>query len=437
MREAMNDGSDITAGAEKSPKIYIIDVTNRDGVQTSRLGLAKLQKTIINLLIDEMGVWQSEFGFPATHHEINYLRANLDLVELGGISRLRLGGWLRAIAPDVELARERIPALKFVNLSISTSDQMIIGKWQGKVSFDDVVKRMCAALDRAHELGFESIGINAEDASRTSDERLIQFALAAKEHGAARVRYCDTLGFNDPFTLYDRIRLIAEETGIDIELHCHNDLGMGVACSVAGAKGALDGGVNAYINTTINGMGERAGNADLVSTILAIMKSSLFAGQDVLDDSINLMMAWKTAKYAAYAFGMPIPVNHPGVGDNAFAHESGIHADGALKDRRNYELYDYEELGRGEPEIIETGRSITAGEYSGIKGFRNVYEKLEVEFQSEEEARNILELVRYANVSTQKPLVEDELLFIARYPELARKILTLEPSAIKSPVKTS
>ncbi|OFW59748.1 MAG: homocitrate synthase [Actinobacteria bacterium RBG_19FT_COMBO_54_7] len=433
----MKDGIDITVDAEKSPKIYIVDVTNRDGVQTSRLGLAKLQKTIINLLLDEMGVWQSEFGFPATLHEVNYLRANLDLVELGAINRMRLSGWLRAMASDVETAREMMLRLKFINLSISTSDQMIIGKWQGKLSFDDVVKKMCAALDRARELGFESIGINSEDASRTSDERLIQFALAAKEHGATRVRYCDTLGYNDPFTLYDRIRLMAEETGIDIELHCHNDLGMGVASSVAGAKGALDGGVNAFINTTINGMGERAGNADLVSTILAILKSSLFAGQDVLDDSLNLMMSWKIAKYAAYAFGVPIPVNHPGVGDNAFAHESGIHADGALKDRRNYELYDYEELGRGEPDVIETGRSITAGEYSGIKGFRNVYEKLEVEFQSEEEARNILELVRYANVSTQKPLVEDELLFIARYPELARKILTLEPAPIKSPVKTS
>jgi citrate (Re)-synthase len=437
MKEAMNNGVDITVDAEKRPRIYIIDVTNRDGVQTSRLGLAKLEKTIINILLDEMGIWQSEFGFPATHHETNYLSANLELAELGGLAQLRLSGWLRAIEPDVEIARQRIPGLEYVNLSISTSDQMIMGKWQGKVSFDDVVKRMCKALDRARELGFKSIGINAEDASRTSDERLIQFALAAKEHGADRVRYCDTLGFNDPFTLYDRIRLLAEETGIDIELHCHNDLGMAVACSVAGAKGALDGGVNAFINTTINGMGERAGNSDLVSTILAIMKSSLFEGQDVLDGSINLMMAWKTAKYAAYAFGMPIPVNHPGVGDNAFAHESGIHADGALKDRRNYELYDYEELGRGEPDIIETGRSITAGEYSGIKGFRNVYEKLEVEFQSEEEARNILELVRYANVSTQKPLVEDELLFIARYPELARKILTLEPSPIKAPVKTS
>jgi citrate (Re)-synthase len=414
--------------AIKGNRIYIIDVTNRDGVQTSRLGLAKLEKTIFNILLNDMGIWQSEFGFPTTHHESNYLQANLELVERGAIDRMRLGGWLRAIVPDVELALEKVPALKHVNLSISTSEQMINGKWQGEVSFKDVVGKMTAAVDRARDMGLESVGVNAEDASRTSDDNLIEFARAAREHGAVRLRYCDTLGYNDPFTLYDRIKLIAEEAAIDIELHCHNDLGMAVAASVAGAKGALDGGVNAYINTTINGMGERAGNADLVSTILAIMKSSMFEGEDILDDSVNLMMAWKTAKYASYAFGVPIPVNQPGVGDNAFAHESGIHADGALKDRRNYELYDYEELGRGEPEIIETGRSITAGEYSGIKGFRNVYEKLEVEFQSEQEARNILKLVRYANVSTQKPLVEDELLFIARYPDLASRILTLDPS---------
>ena len=110
---------------------------------------------------------------------------------------------------------------------------------------------------------------------------------------------------------------------------------------------------------------------------------------------------------------MPIPINQPGIGSNAFAHESGIHADGALKDRKNYELYDFEELGRGEPEIIETGRKITAGEYSGIKGFRNVYEKLEVEFKDDAQATEILELVRYANVHNQKPLVDDELKFIA------------------------
>jgi isopropylmalate/homocitrate/citramalate synthase len=426
-RPANTEGN---AGDDSRKRIYFVDVTNRDGVQTSRLGLAKLEKTIINMLLDEMGIWQSEFGFPTTRHEVNYLRANLELVELGAIHHTRLSGWVRAIASDVERTRELVPKLKYINISISTSDQMINGKWSGRYSFDKVVDLMCEALVRARELGFEEIGVNSEDASRTSDEHLISFARAAMEHGASRLRYCDTLGYNDPFTVYDRIKLLAEETGIDIELHFHNDLGMSVGCSVAGAKGALDGGVNAFINTTINGMGERAGNADLVSTILAIKKSTLFDGEDVMDDSINLMAAWKTAKYASYAFAVPIPVNQPGVGDNAFAHESGIHADGALKSRRNYELYDYEELGRGEPEVIETGRNITIGEYSGIKGFRNVYEKLEVEFQSEEEARDILELVRYANVTTQKPLVEDELLFIARYPDLARKILTLDPARV-------
>ena len=98
-----------------------------------------------------------------------------------------------------------------------------------------------------------------------------------------------------------------------------------------------------------------------------------------------------------------------------------------MKDRRNYELYDFEDLGRGEPEIIETGRKITTGEYGGIKGFRDVYEKLEIEFKDEKEAHTILELARYANVHTQKPLTNDELLFLARYPQQAKKILTVAP----------
>jgi len=194
-----------------------------------------------------------------------------------------------------------------------------------------------------------------------------------------------------------------------------------------GAKAANDAGCDAYINTTVNGMGERSGNADLVSVILAVKYSSGLKGKYILDERINLSSAWKTAKYASYAFGVPIPINQPGVGANAFAHESGIHADGALKDRRNYELYDFEELGRGEPDIVETGRKITAGEYSGIKGFRNVYERLEIKFKDDKEAVKILELVRYANVQTQKPLTNDELRFIAKYPEIAKKIFTVSP----------
>ncbi len=411
----------------KKNKIYIIDVTNRDGVQTSRLGLAKLQKTIMNILLNEMGVFGSEFGFPVTHHETNYLNANLELARKGVLKPITLNGWVRAIKEDVKTALE-LTDVENLNLSISTSEQMTKGKFLGKKTRDDVLSMMIQALDYARKRRkLKIIGVNAEDASRTDMPFLIKFAKAAKDHGADRIRYCDTLGYDDPFTIYKRVRILASEVMLPIELHCHNDLSMVVACSIAGAKAAVDAGCDAYINTTVNGMGERAGNADLVSVLLALKYSSGFKGKYSLDEKIKLDHAWKIAKYASYAFKVPIPVNQPGVGANAFAHESGIHADGALKNRRNYELYDFEELGRGEAEIIETGRQITAGEYSGIKGFRNVYERLELKFKDKKEAANILELVRYANVHTQQPLTHDELRFIARFPDIAKKIFTMEP----------
>lgn len=412
--------------------IYIVDVTNRDGVQTSRLGLAKLQKTMINLYLNEMGIFQSEFGFPNTKHEVNYLNANLELVDKGVIDKSRLSGWMRALSSDVYESFQNIPRLKHVNLSVSTSEQMIHGKFGGKKTKDDIIKQATESIDAAYTCGALSVGINAEDASRTSIDFLIKFAKAAKDHGAQRIRYCDTLGFDDPQISYDKIYVLAKETGLPIELHFHNDLGMAVANSIMGAKAAIDAGVDAYINTAINGMGERAGNADLVSCILAVLKSSGFKDKYVLDPNINIGVAWKLAKYTSYAFGVPIPINQTAVGDNAFAHESGIHADGALKDRRNYELYDFEELGRGEPEIVETGRMITTGEYGGIKGFRNVYQKLELEFHDEFEARNVLELARYANVHTQKPLMDNELKFIYHHPDIAAKVMTVTPYYVNS-----
>lgn len=408
-------------------KIYFVDVTNRDGVQTSRLGLAKLQKTIINLMLDDMGITQSEFGFPTTSHEINYLNGNLELVEREVITRTKLSGWMRGIAEDVELSFKNVPKLKHLNLSQSTSEQMIHGKYLGKKTSEDIIKMTCEAVECAVDKGALTIGINAEDASRSDIDYLIKYATEAKKCGAHRFRYCDTLGYEDPQTTYDRIYEIAKAVEMPIELHFHNDLGMAAACSVMGAKAAIDAGMDAYINTAINGMGERAGNADLASCLLAVLKSAGFKNRYKIDENIDLSKIWKLAKYTAYAFRVPIPINQPAVGDNAFAHESGIHADGALKDRRNYELYDFEELGRGEPEIIETGRMITTGEYGGIKGFRNVYENLELEFKDEHEARNILELARYANVHTQQPLTDSELRFIYYYPDIAAKIMTVSP----------
>ncbi len=409
------------------PKIYFLDVTNRDGVQTAKLGLSKLEKTLINIYLNEMGVFQSEFGFPTTRHESLYLQANLELAAMGVLRPIRLEGWIRAIASDVETAFKMVPNIRHLNLSISTSDQMIDGKFQGRKNRDDIISDMVEAVDAARALGVESIGVNAEDASRTGLDFLIKFGLAAKEHGADRLRYCDTLGYDNPFTIYEAIRALAENVGIPIEQHCHGDLGLAVANSIAGAKGAIDGGQDAYINTTVNGIGERAGNADLVAVILAATKSKGFADKYQLGGSVKLNKAWKIARFASYAFGIPIPMNQPGVGANAFAHSSGIHADGVLKDPENYELYSFKELGRGEPRFVETGREIIAGQYSGISGFRHVMGKMKVSFASKEEANEVLELARYANVASQTPLVEDELLFIAKYPKIAKKLLTLTP----------
>ncbi|MFC1915502.1 homocitrate synthase [Chloroflexota bacterium] len=409
------------------PNIYFVDVTNRDGVQTAKLGLSKLEKTLINIYLNEMGVFQSEFGFPTTRHESHYLQANLELAEMGVLRPIRLGGWIRAIAKDVETTFKLVPNIRHLNLSLSTSDQMINGKFQGRKKKDDIINDMTEAVDAARAFGAETIGVNAEDASRTDLDFLTKFGLAAKEHGADRLRYCDTLGYDNPFTIYETTKALAENTGIALEIHCHGDLGMAEANSLAGAKGAIDGGQDTYINTTVNGIGERAGNADLVAVILAITKSKKFNEKYQLGMPIDLSKSWKIAQFASYAFGIPIPLNQPGVGANAFAHASGIHADGVLKDPENYELYGYGELGRGEPEFVETGREIIAGQYSGISGFSHIMGKMEVSFENKEQASEILELARYANVESQKPLVEDELLFIAKYPKIAKKLLTLTP----------
>jgi homocitrate synthase NifV len=411
----------------KKNTVYLIDVTNRDGVQTSRILLPKLSKTMLNIYLDEMGIYQSEIGFPTIKHEVNYINANLELAKEGVIKRLHLEGWCRAVPEDVELAFRNCPDIKHLNVSISTSEIMIMGKFQGKKKWEDIVNTAVEAVKRAKELGAETVGLNAEDASRTEIERLVDFTLAGKEAGADRMRYCDTLGADDPIIIYERIYALAAKTESPIEMHCHNDLGMAEAVSVAGAQGAIEAGVATYINTTINGYGERCGNCDLVSTVLALKFSHGLSEKVHLDPAVDLTNSWKIAKYASYAFDLPIPINQPGVGDNAFAHESGIHADGALKDRRNYELYDPEDVGRGHHELVETGRVITTGEYGGIKGFRHVYDRLGYHFLNDKEARKVLELVQYANLHTQHPLTDDELLFIANNPDIARKVMALGP----------
>lgn len=406
------------------PKIYFIDVTNRDTVQASRIKLAKLQKTMLNGYLSQMGIHQSEFAFPCTRHEQNYVRANMQLIELGAMGNMVLEGWCRAIVSDVSSAMRT--GLRDLNVSISTSDQMIRHKFRGRLDREMIIHEMTESVKYAKEHGASSVGVNAEDASRTDLEYLVEFAQAAKEAGADRVRYCDTLGCESPVGIYKRIRELAERAKIPIEQHCHNDIGLAVANSIMGAKGAIEGEVDAYINTSVNGLGERAGQADLLSCLLALK-----FGRDLeeyeIGDPINLSMAQKLATYVSYAFGVPIPINQPGVGANAFAHEAGIHADGMLKDHRNYELYDCELLGIPSEQTSVSGRIITTGEYGGIAGFRHVYARLGIHFLDDNRAENILELVRYANAHTQRPLTDDELRLIANYPDQVRLVLTMTP----------
>ena len=406
------------------PNIYFLDVTNRDTVQASRINLSKLQKTMVNIYLSEMGIHQSEFAFPYVKSEQNYVKANLELKEVGAMGSLILEGWCRAIVPDVTKAMDT--GVKDLNISISTSDQMILHKFRGKLNREGVIQEMVAAATYARERGVRTLGVNAEDASRTDLGYLIEFAQAAKEAGADRLRYCDTLGYDTPATIYQRVRTLAEQVEIPIELHCHNDLGMAVANSVAGAQGALDGGVDAYINTSVNGIGERAGQADLLSCILAL-KFSRGMEDYHISDPLNLRVSAKLANYVSYAFGVPIPINQPGVGANAFAHEAGIHADGALKDRRNYELYDYELLGLDLEATPPRGRVITTGEYGGLAGFKHVYDNLGITFSDDKLAEQILDLVRYASAHNQLPFTDDELRFIATYPQQVGKILTVTP----------
>jgi len=413
------------------PQIEFIDVTNRDGDQTARICLSKLQKTIINWLLDQMGVFQSELGFPLSPHERNYINANVALTKPNGdkpalFQRIQLSGWSRALAADVQKAQEQTQ-LEHYNLSISTSEQMLQWKFRGKFSREDIIKMMVDAVVAAKEGGAKTAGINAEDASRTDIKFLIDFALAGKEVGADRFRYCDTLGHDDPRSISERISLLAKETQMPIELHCHNDLGLAVANSCAGAVAACEQGVDAYINTTVNGIGERAGNADLVSCVLALRYSASWRNCGFASDSIDLTKAWRLANYVADAFGVPIPINQPGVGANAFAHESGIHADGALKDRHNYELYDYEALGRGEKIEIPTGRIITTGAHGGTSGLEYVYAQMDLAFADEEHKRETLYLCQLANLHNQAPLTKEELWLIYHYPEVCKQIMTVLP----------
>src|SRR5260370_38245821 len=147
------------------PAVHFLDVTNRDGVQTARTGLSKFGKTMVNFYLARLGVAQSEIGFPFLFHEMPYVRANVALAQAGAFGELRLSGWCRAVTGDVERA---LPlGLRHYNLSITTSDQMIAHKFRGKLDRAAIIAEMTTAVRIAKDGGPETIGVDAEDGSRT------------------------------------------------------------------------------------------------------------------------------------------------------------------------------------------------------------------------------------------------------------------------------
>ena len=397
------------------PTIHFLDVTNRDGVQTARTGLSKFGKVMVNFYLARLGVAQSEIGFPFLFHEVPYVRATLALGEAGAFGPLRLSGWCRAVTSDVERAAPL--ALRHYNLSVSTSDQMIAHKFRGRLDREAIIAEMTAAVTAAKKGGAQTIGVNAEDGSRTDDGFLLEFAMAARDAGADRVRYCDTIGGDTPERIRERFAKLASAVRMPVETHCHNDLGMAVANSVSGALGDLDAGQDAWVNTCVNGIGERSGNADLLSCILAFSHGFGVAGQAEIGDPVDLSWARRFAWWASYAFGQPLPQNQPGTGRNAFAHESGIHADGALKDRHNYELYDDDTLGPFPADWhARSGRTVLTGEYGGMAGFRHVMDGLGIQLGAGQED-TVFRLVQLCAAATGKSLTDDELRLIAAYPD--------------------
>ena len=366
-----------------SHEIYIVDTTLRDGEQTAGVVFANKEKIRIAKLLGEIGVHQIEAGIPVMGgDEKNVIREIMGM-NLGA----SIMGWNRAVIGDVKESLDC--GVDAVAISISTSDIHIKHKLNS--TREDVLAKMKAAAEYAKEHDVY-VSVNAEDASRSDMEFLIRFAKEAKASGADRVRFCDTVGILTPFSTYEKIKQIIEEVGIDVEMHMHNDFGLATANTLAG----LSAGAK-YAGVTILGLGERAGNAALEEVVMSL---KFLEGIDL---NFKTTLFREVSEYVAMAAGRQLPSWKAIVGTNMFAHESGIHADGAIKNPLNYEAFGPEEVG--------LQRQIVIGKHSGSRAIKTKFAEYGVEL-SNEEAADILERVRAMSVELKRSLFDKELVYI-------------------------
>ncbi|MFZ5944118.1 MAG: homocitrate synthase [Bacillota bacterium] len=364
-------------------KILFVDTTLRDGEQTAGVVFAKREKIQIAKMLDNLGVDQLEVGIPVMGGE--------EQEAIGEIANCNLKAsimaWNRAVINDI---KESIKCgVDAVAISISTSDIHINHKLNS--TREKVIKSMVEAANYAKSYGMY-VSVNAEDASRTDFDFLVSFATAAKKAGADRLRYCDTVGILNPLETYERIKSLKEAVDIDIEMHTHDDFGMATANAIAGIMAGAT-----HVGVTVNGLGERAGNAALEEVAMALKHLLKY------EMNLNTTKFLELSRYVSQASNRELPVWKAIVGTNMFAHESGIHADGTLKHPQTYEVF--------EPGEVGLQRQIVIGKHSGTAGIKQKFREYSTEI-SDQEAQDILERVREASISLKRPLFDKELVYI-------------------------
>ncbi|MBT8205598.1 MAG: 2-isopropylmalate synthase, partial [Eudoraea sp.] len=328
-------------------KVDIFDTTLRDGEQVPGCKLDTKQKLVIARRLDELGVDVIEAGFP--------ISSPGDFKSVAEIARVvknaRVCGLTRSVKKDIEVAAEAIKHAKRprIHTGIGTSDSHI--KFKFNSTREKVLERAVEAVKYAKTF-VEDIEFYAEDAGRTDNEFLAQVCEAVIKAGATVLNIPDTTGYCLPEEygakmkyLIDHVKDIDKAT---LSCHCHNDLGLATANSIAGViNGARQ------IECTINGIGERAGNTSLEEVVMILRQHPYLN----LDTDIDSKLLYSTSQMVSQKMGMPVQPNKAIVGSNAFAHSSGIHQDGVIKKRETYEIIDPNDVGVDHSSIVLTARS--------------------------------------------------------------------------------
>ncbi|TPE46100.1 2-isopropylmalate synthase [Pontibacter mangrovi] len=328
-------------------KIQIFDTTLRDGEQVPGCKLNKEEKLVIARQLEELGVDVIEAGFPVSSPgDFDAVRAIARQTKQATVC-----GLSRAVEEDIRVAAEALKEARYPRLhtGIGTSESHV--KYKLRLTQEQVLERAVQAVKLAKSF-VEDVEFYAEDAGRTDNEFLARICSAAVKAGATVLNIPDTTGYCLPQEYGAKIKYLYEHVeGIEnvcLSTHCHNDLGLATANSIAGAiNGARQ------IECTINGVGERAGNTALEEVVM-IMRQHPYLD---LYTSVNSRLLTETSTLVSHMMRMPVQPNKAIVGANAFSHSSGIHQDGVIKNRSTYEIIDPKEVGVDSSSIVLTARS--------------------------------------------------------------------------------